>query len=50
MELIAAAISEAFEPVRLLLLLTGVLAGLVVGMIPGLSGIFGMALLVPFTV
>ena len=49
MELIAAAISEAFEPVRLLLLLTGVLAGLVVGVIPGLSGIFGMALLVPFT-
>jgi len=40
---------ELSEPARLMFLFIGVLCGLVIGVIPGLSGIIGMALLVPFT-
>lgn len=49
MDLILTAFAEVTDPARLLVLLTGVLAGLFIGVVPGLSGIFGMALLVPFT-
>jgi putative tricarboxylic transport membrane protein len=37
------------EPSRLLLLVIGVLIGLAIGVLPGLSGIVGLAMLIPFT-
>jgi TctA family transporter len=37
------------DPTRLMFLATGVLIGLALGVIPGLGGIVGMALLLPFT-
>ena len=37
------------EPARLLVLIVGVLIGLAIGVLPGLSGIVGMAMLIPFT-
>lgn len=37
------------EPTRLLFLFFGVLVGLTIGLLPGLSGIVGMAMLLPFT-
>ena len=38
-----------FTPMRMLLLLSGVLLGLVAGVIPGLGGIAALSLLLPFT-
>ena len=49
MDLYLTAAGELFEPFRLLMLVAGVLSGLVIGVIPGLGGIFGMALLLPLT-
>ncbi len=43
------AIVSIAEPLRLLYLLIGVLFGLVLGVIPGLSGLIGLSLLLPFT-
>src|SRR6202161_792661 len=37
------------EPMRLMILFLGVLIGLAIGVLPGLSGIVGMAMLIPFT-
>jgi TctA family transporter len=37
------------EPMRLLILLGGVLIGLAIGCIPGLGGVVGLAVLIPFT-
>ncbi len=37
------------DPLRLTYLIGGVLIGLALGVIPGLGGIVGMALLLPFT-
>src|SRR5271154_2263254 len=37
------------EPTRLLLLFVGVIIGLAIGVLPGLNGIVGMAMLIPFT-
>src|SRR6056297_1206423 len=37
------------EPTRMLILFGGVILGLVVGVIPGLSGVVGLAILIPFT-
>ena len=37
------------EPTRLLILFLGVLIGLAIGVLPGLNGIVGMAMLIPFT-
>jgi TctA family transporter len=37
------------EPTRLLLLFVGVVIGLAIGVLPGLSGIVGLAMLIPFT-
>ncbi|EUB99168.1 protein of unknown function DUF112 transmembrane [Rhizobium sp. CF080] len=48
-----AAAAEAFavlmDPLRLLLLAGGVLMGLFLGIVPGIGGLAGMALLLPFT-
>jgi putative tricarboxylic transport membrane protein len=43
------ALQLLLEPSRLLLLLVGVLIGLAIGVLPGLSGIVGLAMLIPFT-
>lgn len=43
------ALSLMIEPMRLLILFIGVCIGLAIGVLPGLSGIVGMALLIPFT-
>ncbi|MBW1800369.1 MAG: tripartite tricarboxylate transporter permease [Deltaproteobacteria bacterium] len=37
------------DPVRLLFLAAGVLMGLIIGIIPGLGGLLGLSLLLPFT-
>src|ERR1700751_219824 len=37
------------EPARLMILCVGVIIGLAIGVLPGLSGIVGMAMLIPFT-
>jgi len=37
------------EPTRLMLLFLGVIIGLAIGVLPGLSGIVGLAMLIPFT-
>ena len=44
--LISAALALA-EPLRLTMLAAGVLLGLVIGVIPGIGGIFGLTLLIP---
>src|SRR5262249_52340037 len=43
------ALTLLLEPTRLLVLILGVLIGLAIGVLPGLSGIVGMAMLIPFT-
>jgi TctA family transporter len=45
----AQALAAIAEPVRLTYLFTGVLIGLVLGILPGVGGVAGMALLLPFT-
>ena len=49
MDVIATAMGEVLEPFRLLTLFVGVFTGLVIGVIPGIGGLFGMALLIPMT-
>jgi putative tricarboxylic transport membrane protein len=43
------ALQLLLEPTRLLVLLLGVVIGLAIGVLPGLSGIVGLAMLIPFT-
>ena len=43
------ALSMLLEPMRLLILVGGVLIGLAIGTLPGLSGVVGLAILIPFT-
>ena len=43
------ALTLLLEPSRLLVLFIGVLIGLAIGVLPGLNGIVGMAMLIPFT-
>jgi len=43
------ALTLLLEPMRLLILVLGVVIGLAIGVLPGLSGIVGMAMLMPFT-
>lgn len=47
-DIIASALGELLTPTSLLFLVAGVLMGLVFGLVPGLSGVTGMALLLPF--
>lgn len=49
MDAIAVALSQFADPMHLAALVGGVLIGLVIGVIPGLGGIFGLTLLVPAT-
>src|SRR6202453_3340277 len=43
------ALQLLLEPARLMFLVLGVLIGLAIGVLPGLNGIVGMAMLIPFT-
>jgi TctA family transporter len=43
------ALQLLLEPARLMFLCIGVLIGLAIGVLPGLNGIVGMAMLIPFT-
>src|SRR6516165_4584869 len=43
------ALELLLEPTRLMILCIGVLVGLAIGVLPGLNGIVGMAMLIPFT-
>jgi putative tricarboxylic transport membrane protein len=43
------ALSMLLEPMRLAILCGGVLIGLAIGTLPGLSGVVGLAILIPFT-
>jgi putative tricarboxylic transport membrane protein len=43
------ALTLVLEPMRLLFLLIGVVFGLSLGVIPGLGGVVGLAILIPFT-
>src|SRR5579871_918471 len=43
------ALGLLLEPMRLLMLILGVVIGLAIGVLPGLSGVVGLALLIPFT-
>ena len=43
------ALTLLLEPARLAILVTGVIVGLAIGVLPGLNGIVGMAMLIPFT-
>jgi len=49
MDLFLTGFAEIFEPMRLVFLVCGVLVGLVIGVVPGLGGIFGLSMLVPLT-
>ena len=49
MDVITTALAEMLEPLRLAMLFAGVCAGLVIGVIPGIGGLFGMALLIPLS-
>ena len=49
MEFVLPALSQILQPVTLLLILGGVVAGLLVGAIPGLTATMALALLLPFT-
>ena len=46
---VASALTQIADPLRLLTLSLGVLMGLVLGVIPGLGGVVGLTLLLPFT-
>lgn len=43
------ALHLVLEPMRLMILFLGVIIGLAIGVLPGLNGIVGMAMLIPFT-
>ena len=49
MDLISEILFALAEPAHLFALLTGVFLGLVIGVIPGLGGVFGLAILIPAT-
>ena len=44
------ALSMLFEPMRLMFLVLGALLGLILGILPGIGGIAGAAILIPFTI
>ena len=46
---LATALTQMADPFRIMMLVCGVLLGLVLGIIPGLGGLVGLTLLLPFT-
>ena len=49
LDMAMAALGLLFEPTRMLALCAGVLLGLTIGVIPGIGGLTGLVLLLPFT-
>lgn len=49
MDVILTAAIALAQPFRLAMLFSGVFAGLVIGAVPGIGGLFGMAMLIPLT-
>jgi putative tricarboxylic transport membrane protein len=49
MDILLAGLAELAQPLRFGMLLTGVLLGLMIGVIPGLGGLFGLTILIPIT-
>lgn len=49
MDALLIALGDLIEPVRLALLFSGVVFGLIIGVIPGLGGLFGLTILIPLT-
>jgi TctA family transporter len=49
MDVLLTALGDLFEPLRLAMLLAGVLLGLTIGVIPGIGGLFGLTILIPVT-
>lgn len=49
MDIILTALAELADPFRMLILISGVLIGLVIGVVPGVNGIMGLAMLIPLT-
>ena len=49
LEVAGQALLSIAEPERIFYLIFGVLIGLILGVIPGLSGLIGLSLLLPFT-
>ncbi|WP_291838599.1 tripartite tricarboxylate transporter permease [Limimaricola sp.] len=47
--MLVSALFELAEPLRLAMLVLGVLLGLTIGVIPGIGGVFGLTVLVPLT-
>jgi TctA family transporter len=43
------ALTIVFDPARFAVILSGIVLGLVIGMLPGIGGLGGLALLIPFT-
>ena len=43
------ALAIVLDPARFAIILAGIVLGLVIGMMPGIGGLAGMALLIPFT-
>jgi TctA family transporter len=48
-DIILTALAELADPFRMLILISGVLIGLVIGVVPGVNGIMGLAMLIPLT-
>ena len=48
MDIALAALSELFEPMRLVALFFGVVAGMLFGMLPGLGGVAAVSIMLPF--
>ncbi|HOZ32798.1 MAG TPA: tripartite tricarboxylate transporter permease, partial [Tabrizicola sp.] len=49
MDVLLIALGDLTEPFRLLMLVAGVVLGLVIGVIPGIGGLFGLTILIPAT-
>lgn len=49
LDMALSALDQIFDPMRLMFLLLGTVMGLVVGAIPGVGGLVGLTLLLPFT-
>jgi len=49
MDVLLTALGDLTEPFRLLMLVAGVVLGLVIGVIPGIGGLFGLTILIPAT-
>src|SRR5690606_299764 len=48
LEAALSALTALFDPYRLLMMFTGIGVGIIVGILPGLGGTVGMAMLLPF--